>query len=485
MIVYVDSFIKFESENNLFKKDINGFKYWHSIRKLVFDDLLDQKESIGEAHTSLAKQSYNKRVWLKMKQFRYWILKNPFIALKEKDILVFNHQRRVKNSGYYDCIYTDAILDKVNYSHYVFELPHLERHFTPVRTKNLRYLDYLTFKVAIQVELKRKILRIGLPEQTKVELENILECIDKVFEIKINRNKILRSLEIAYLSYKPSRSYYNKILNRTKPRLIIEVVSYGRNNLILNELAKEKGIPTIELQHGIMGNQHIAYNFAKKMDLPTFPDYIFAFGQYWKDNTRLPIDDDKVKIVGWPYYEQKLNKYKQKGISNDRDKKTILFISQGTIGEELSKIAVEFFRSFNNDEYRIIYKLHPGEYARWKDEYPWLIDSGIEVIDHNLQDMHYYFAQSDIQIGVGSTAIYEGLGYGLATIIIELYGHQVMATLYDELKIAYLAKNAEDVLCILKNIGSQMRDHDMSYFWMANSMDNVKHEINKIIEDER
>ncbi len=55
---------------------------------------------------------------------------------------------------------------------------------------------------------------------------------------------------------------------------------------------------------------------------------------------------------------------------NTIKKKQIIFISQGITGKELSKKAVEL--SDNNNGYKIIYKLHPGEFAEWDKEYPWL-----------------------------------------------------------------------------------------------------------------
>ena len=102
-------------------------------------------------------------------------------------------------------------------------------------------------------------------------------------------------------------NYYLKLLDKVKPKIIIEVVSYSFNNLLINEVAKKYKIPTIELQHGTIGRYHIAYNFKKQIYLPTFPDYIFLFGEYWKNNTRFPISNGKLKVTGFPYFEHKMN----------------------------------------------------------------------------------------------------------------------------------------------------------------------------------
>ena len=60
----------------------------------------------------------------------------------------------------------------------------------------------------------------------------------------------------------------------------------------------------------------------------------------------------------------------------------IIIVSQGTVGNELSKLALNLSNAQNFD-YKIVYKLHPGEYGRWKVEYPWLHKAANEFVNHN------------------------------------------------------------------------------------------------------
>lgn len=231
--------------------------------------------------------------------------------------------------------------------------------------------------------------------------------------------------------YELNYKIYKKILEKIRPKVVIEVVSYILNKLALNQAAYDIGILIIELQHGTKGQSHIAYNFKEKMKLDTFPQYIFTFGDYWKENTRFPINLENVKSVGWPFFEKQNIKFYNFTNDNDNDKISILFISQGTIGELLSQLAVQLAEFLDLDKYELIYKLHPGEYDEWEKRYPWLLVNGITVIDNNDKNMHYYFANANIQIGVYSTAIYEGLGYGLKTYILTYPGHEQLSELYE------------------------------------------------------
>jgi hypothetical protein len=91
--------------------------------------------------------------------------------------------------------------------------------------------------------------------------------------------------------------------------------------------------------------------------------------------------------VGYPYFEKRLNAY------NDVERiRQLLFISQGSIGEELSRFALKIHDDDRID-YEIVYKLHPGEYDRWKDEYPWLAESNVQVIDGPEPPLYRLFAE--------------------------------------------------------------------------------------------
>lgn len=181
----------------------------------------------------------------------------------------------------------------------------------------------------------------------------------------------------------------------------------------------QKKIPTIELQHGVMSGS-IAYNYPKKSDVKQFPDYIFVFSDYWKKCAEFPIDDKNIKVVGYPYLEEKEKQYNKIFTEKrGRNKKVVLFLSQWTIGNELSKMAVEF-SEICDEEYEIIFKLHPGEYENWKRNYPWLEkEDKIKVIDSLKHNIYEYFAMSDYQVGVSSTAIYEDWNLGWKLIFIK------------------------------------------------------------------
>jgi CDP-glycerol glycerophosphotransferase (TagB/SpsB family) len=472
----LEEFLELEKELNLFNKTIQDVKFWHLVRFGIYNEIQAQKKPIGQAHTSLKDMTLLKRLVKKLKQIPDIFLKSP-ILLKQKDILILNHPRRVRNGDVYECLYTDMLIKELKNSYIVLEDPILDTHMKPIQQTEIRYTDYIYNLYLFKRILFRISSRQMLNESEKSSIRELIELINSEFNVDINIEQWVKNTGNAILEHKIAYKYFNKIIDKIKPKIIIEVVSYKTSRYIVNELAKKKNIPTIELQHGTMGKNHIAYNIAEKKKISTLPDYIFLFGKFWKDTTCLPLDESRIKVVGWPNYEQKLNEYKSK--SRKSNKKVILFISQGTIGKHLSKVAVEISEKIG-DDYKIIYKLHPGEYARWKKEYPWLIGADVEVIDNNNHDIHYYFAQADIQVGVYSTAIFEGLGYGLKTIIWKLYGYGHMQELYCK-GYADLVDNVDEFMMILNSIENLKEEHDIVYFWKKNSLNNIIKELDEII----
>ncbi|MDD2496319.1 MAG: hypothetical protein PHE29_14165, partial [Tissierellia bacterium] len=323
----LEEFLELEKELNLFNKAIKDVKFWHLVRFGIYNEIQAQKKPIGQGHTSLKDMTLLKRLVKKLKQIPDIFFKSP-ILLKQKDILILNHPRRVRNGDVYECIYTDMLIKELNNSYIVLEDPILDTHMKPIKHIEIRYTDYIYNMYLFKRILFRISSRKMLNESEKSSIRELIELINNEFNVDINIEQWVKNTGNAILEYKIAYKYFNKIIDKIKPKIIIEVVSYKTSRYIVNELAKKKNIPTIELQHGTMGKNHIAYNIAEKKNISTLPDYIFLFGQFWKDTTCLPIDESRIKVVGWPNYEQKLNEYKSK--SRKSDKKVILFISQGT-----------------------------------------------------------------------------------------------------------------------------------------------------------
>jgi hypothetical protein len=398
----IDKFLKIEKETNAFEIKVNNINVWERIRFKVQRIILE-KNGVGQAHTATRRNIKN---YLKgpFSFLKNTLEKNPFFV-DSHDILFLGHPRRKQNSqGLWEDIYCDPIHNFCNFDYVHMEKAQLLDHKRPPLTANLKYLDMVNF--FSNLPIPSKVFKLRINKKASLNIKKLEAAIDNNYDTKINITSLIReALKERFLTY----WIYKVILKRVKPKLAVLVVGYTEDTFI--EVCKSLSIPVIELQHGIIGKSHLGYNFPDDVKSHTFPDYLLTFGDYWNEQVNLPLPEERVIPVGYPYMDLQKKKY-----SDIKEEKSILFISQGTIGKELSKLA-KSISELNDLSYKIIYKLHPGEYDRWKEIYPWLLDSNIQIVDSDTPQLYELFARSKMQVGVTSTALYEGLSFDLDTYI--------------------------------------------------------------------
>jgi hypothetical protein len=258
-------------------------------------------------------------------------------------------------------------------------------------------------------------------------------------------------------------------------------MAYGSSSkYALNFVSNKFNIPSIELQHGIMSCDAIAYNFSKLHKTLVTPDYLFLFGDFWKNFSNNFTPDKNLISIGYLHFEKKLSLYKKSISKKINSKKVFLFISQHTIGKELSKLAIQLSQNSNN-KYKVIYKLHPSEFLNWEIHYPNFKNTNIEVICNNKQDIYYYFSIADYQVGVYSLALFEGIAFNLKTFILKTSFHESMNFLYEN-KYAFLVENYSEILSNLSSKTNQNSSSIKKLIWDNNPIKKFNTSITNIIK---
>ncbi len=468
-----EKYTQFEERLSLFDLKVDEVLFWERIRFHVFKNIFttklmqeDKEEIISHQFPKRKIRNYVLKADYLFKSI-FQLKKNPLLS-KNSDILILSSSRRKKLSdGKWWDVFTDYFIEELEYSSVSIEGPFGFQYLKPAKTRNLLHFAYIDLLV-----LMKRIWGIGkikLSSEEKVLLDKITEEISLLFKVRINIRKLVTDILTIRKRIKP---YYISILRRIKPKIVLLVCSYGKEEFI--ETCREQNIPTIELQHGVITRFHPGYSFeGKKARKITFPDYLFTFGDYWKNSVTYPIDKKNILSVGHTELE-----ILQKEYENKKKRKQILILSQPFVGHELSKFAAALSKEKNLD-YEIIYKLHPGEYSNWKEIYPKLDKSTLKIVDHTGKNIHELFSESTIQIGVNSTAIYEGLSYGLKTMIFSAPGYEYMQYLI-ETENATKISSVKDFISSLSKTKS--KEFDANLFFKRNSVKNISENIKKIIE---
>ena len=467
---WIEDFTKFqemEDDLKLFETSIQGINFWERIRFQVF--AVVRSRELGKAKS----ESSINHGRIKLQRLLLSLLKlgrNTLFSPKSETLFVCCSRRLLENDGYYWDIYTDPIICGLDSVHLALETHFQNKHFTPAKTRNLRYLDYVEFLTY----LKRRLgfVKVSFNDKEIEILRSIQEEIQRRFDLQLD----MISLTKRILEERKARlPIFRRMLTRIAPKIVIFAQGYVWEDLI--EVSKSLGIYTAELQHGIIGPFQPGYSFAgttRKKE--NFTDYLFTWGDYWNTVAELPIPIENVISIGFPYIDLKKEIY-----ASIPKKKQIIFISQYTIGDELSKFAAELSK-IPKLEHEIVYKLHPQELSQWRESYPWLEASEVRVIDKSEAVLHELLAESTILVGVYSTAIYEGLAFGLQTFLVEAPGIELMTPL---LKSEHARKVSSPAELMEYIDSSKVADAlDVEYFFKSNAIKNIISFLKNLTIDE-
>lgn len=441
-----------EKKYDLFNQKIQDVYFWKLARFSVFIEITTKTKIYTQAHS----KPYNSMLD-KFKDLPK-ILINTYIysvgkRKSKRDILVFESPRKVLVENKHIDIYTNELvkqLEKENESYEIVDGPYLKKHYDKPNEKR-SYVEHFS----IINYLKRKIFKIKLNRDECELIENLENEIYNKFKVKIN---LKEKIQDRVVGFKFEKEFYRGLLRKRVVKQIYLICSYGQEALIA--ACKEENVESIELQHGTLGKYHLGYSFPNDKNIPYFPDKLYLFGKYWFNTTPLPLEKKDIEIIGYPYLENRLKKYKDVM----KEKNMILFISQGTIGKRLSEAACRFAQK--NPKYKIIYKLHLGEFDRWKNDYPELNKAeeleNFKVVDNNDINLYEYMAKAEFLVGVYSTVIFEGLTLNCKTILMNLPGIKYMDYLIEN----DFVKLAQDEKVIVKFIEEDdFKEVDRDYFF--------------------
>lgn len=461
-----EEFLALEDELGVFAIEVDGVPVWERVRFEVIHAIMTERGTWSQAHSTVDKSLPNllegAGLWL-----RNLVSRNPFLA-DEHAVLFWGHERRKRqDDGLWWDLYCDPIHEALDLDYLHVEKPHLNEHLRPAKTANLRYLDLIEYSSTVLRVLGLDRTRVPATQQRR--LERVGERLRETFDVEI---EVVDRVRFRLALRRTLKPMYERFLRQVDPELVVVVVSNQKETFV--EACQDRGVPVVELQHGVLTRYE--YGYPGDRTKVTFPDYFFTFGPYWNDRAELPIPDENVRAVGYAHFDQQRSR-----LANDPDTDGLVFISQGNVGADLSRVAVELSRQPSVDPDDVVYKLHPGEYERWREDYPWLADAGLRVIGEAGPDLYDVFADVSAQVGVYSTAVYEGLGFGLRTFLYDLPGVEEL----DDLRAsghARLVASPDELASHLNSPGST--PVDSATFFAPHPIRNFREAVRDIADEE-
>jgi hypothetical protein len=464
-----------EAEKPFFSRHINGFHYWHFLRFEFFDRLIIAKGWIQKPKRPiLASGSGRQQIRAGWNIARSSLSRNWRSDCTKSDLLILGSSRRVRFEGRMIEPYTDIILDAVKWNAVHWEAPYGWVHSAHDATIPVVYMDSLYLEAALKMRLRPLNTR-AIAEEAK-----FLKQFASEFNVVLEERGLFRLIRNMAFYHEYFATPLESRLRRKKVRAILMVNHYEPLHLLVTAVAKRCGIYVVELQHGTMCRYHVGYNFAHANPLETLPDEIFTFGEYWQDKPRLRANGVRLTVTGMPYYEYRMQTVDPPPHDGLR---RILILSQESLGHRFAALAVSLSRALDPEKVRIIYKLHPREYAVWQQNYPEAIRSpNIKNIDvRGNVDLYALMSQCDTHIGAYSTTIIESLGFGKELILLEGYGSHYFSDLIGVGGVS-IARNSDDILKIIMSNRRKGKMRHADHYWATGSLEKIVTRIEEILD---
>mgnify|MGYP003293514414 CR=1 FL=1 len=415
----VNRFLDIEKTHGLFDKRVDGYAFWPYMRFNVFSALRRAMMPIAESHPDFNCRKTVDNRWRffgaltrRFRRMGDYLKYNPIFAVRKRPLL-FALEPRIMPIGDRGNIpiMIDFIAERLAAPHAVLEyaagksfaeMPFGYRIFRPSASTIRKML------------CKRSVRRKSVSDLLCHELELALSRIEEEFSVSLPKKALISLSHGQMVNYKIYRPVFAKYLRRLGVKCVVTSVHYHPLNMILGEVAHEMGIRRVELMHGLVSREHIAYNLPQKSALHT-PDDLLVWGEFWKAGaSNYPFQN--IVVTGYPLFNYVRSCYPRK---TSVVQKQVLFISQGAVGETLSKLAVALADALPADSFVVRYKLHPSESKSWRSLYPWLIDSKVVVIDNSNTSIYKELAEAAVTVGAFSTALIEGFAWGVKALVLE------------------------------------------------------------------
>ena len=480
-----EDYLKVEEEKKFYDRELLGIKYWDFIRYVLYNELSVRKNGIANL-VDASKPKGLKIYMINPKFLRSYL---GLSKIKKAEILMISHPRRIKQNDKFYNIFVDPVVEQLSdeYSMTTLEepcwcslVPSSTGHFFPVETKDIHFTDLYELLFLI----KNKIFRLCHTkeyQQISVEVDNILNFFEERYDIKLDEAKehLIDKLVYIYIM----RDTWEKVIDKINPKAVMLHYFPTSFKTLIISICNEKNIPTIELQHGIITYsepiEHKTYDVNNCNDVPK---YLFSFGDIFVDSNYLTTKEENLKCVGYPFLEKKVKEQYEMPEQLQENEKYILISSQSMIGKQMSEFASRLADLLKErKEYKIIYKYHPNEI---KEDYDCLKKDNIISVKNLGEEIYKYQKFSSVQIGAYSTSLYEGIAFGLPTIILEGFKNadETIETLSFMDKGVYIVNNPEQAKEVIETMIEKSTTSDIDRIWKSDSTENIKKQLRKIIK---
>lgn len=320
--------------------------------------------------------------------------------LKNSKVVLYSTNRKTIVDGLYFNRYVDQFLEVFPEESFAIEQPMLDWSWPDPRYNTRVYYDILA---RISGEIKSKAFYSKDRQQIQAMLKFFNVRMLHIFGRKIDDDCLRyceRYIASIIINMRSLANWFAKKISKDT-EVVIAVGAGFPYYYYFNRKLREKGVLTVELQHGYISKYNIMYNYADKIVNDSrlsngLPDYFFTYGKWWNKQFNCPVE--KISI-GNPYHNLCINNI-SKVVSKDI---VVIGISQNT--HEYIMLTDKLQQALPDK--KVLFRPHPGEMSAAKEI---ILNNGFDVnIDTN-DDIYTTLARASVILSEASTVLFEAIG---------------------------------------------------------------------------
>jgi len=426
---------RIEHDFGLLQRKVAGVHYWPLVRARMID-VLSQRLGFMDLPQPQLRRSLPLAVLREMSAAANDLSLSPWSLNGRFDTIVVPFGRKHLRAGRLVDGYSDRVFREAEFGRCLVldgRAPHgypLQR-YNVIPPHELRSRDLLrTLALALATA---RLPRIAA--EASRELAVIEEGLRKELSIACPMSLAHFSLRIA--TFLEGRTLWSGVLTRSGARIVFLT---GNHTLTgIGAAALDLGLKVVEFQHGLISTYQGTYHYPGRPSVPYAPERLLTFGAYWTDGLDLPANTISTPIG----VEDRAH-----GETIARIPRRVLIPSQWSIGRKLFELALKAARQAPDWEF--VYRPHPLDNALFYREQLATranLPSNLRLSPIE-EDIYALMESSEVQIGLYSTALFEGMTLGLRTIIVDLPGVENLDRVLANGD-AVLARDAEEIVAAL------------------------------------
>ena len=397
-------FIKeIETSNDVTSIKVNDIEIWPFLRNAYYFSYRRKYEFKLRAEKKLDLKKISN-------MFRnvFYGIKNLF---KKYDYLIFSNigERRIMSKKYVNKLVFNLINELGEERVLLIEHPANRIHYNMNLVSHKNVISANLFHIFSYLPI--------LKNKIRIDNDCILKKINNTYKLEVDYKLII----LRFFIYVTLLNFFYRLF---KPKKIFVTQYYSLFHQAAIYSCNKKGLNSIEFQHGVINNQHPAYNVFSKLDNTFFPKYLLVFGDIVKcifNVNNYFIELNRVFSVGSMYldyikYEYKTSNKMFNIFSKFRRQynKIIAVSSQKTIENKL----IQFIKEVSSLDENILYIFIPRELNK---------DYSNEGFSRNvviIKELNVYqiIKESDFHSTVYSTCALEAPVLGVPNILINIEG---------------------------------------------------------------